>query len=264
MVRMLAPTSRPLLIAAGLALALVAVLAGAWQLGQRRLAVPPSALVASADGMRVALQVGPLVDGRRAIEAWVSDERGRPAELQSVGLRFTMPFICADIIDVVLVPVGAGHFRASGAFFGMAGSWQADITLQSSGASSRQARLFVPVERPDVVAPFGAGRPPDPAFLAAGRRLYAANCASCHGAGGAGDGPRGLGLTPRPTNLVEHMVAGKHTDEQTFLTISAGRPGTAMPAWGDKLSPDEIWQLAAYIRTFARPSATPAQSELRP
>jgi mono/diheme cytochrome c family protein len=241
-----------LVLAVGAALAVAA----SWQLGARP-RIPAAALVARAGDLQVALQVGALSEGRRAIEVWVSDGRGRPADLRAVALRFSMPFICADLIDVAPAATGRGYFKASGAFFGMAGSWLADVTLQAPGGPARQARLVVPIGQPDVAAPFAPGQLPDPALLDAGRQLYVANCAGCHGAGGRGDGPRGAALSPRPTDLGAHMVAGKHSDEQTYLTISNGRPGTAMAPWGDRLSADEIWRLTAYIRSLATDRPAP-------
>lgn len=34
--------------------------------------------------------------------------------------------------------------------------------------------------------------------IAQGERIYSANCVSCHGQSGAGDGPAGAGLSPHP------------------------------------------------------------------
>lgn len=217
------------------------------------LTIPASAVTATLGDRRVALSVGALTAGQRRIEVWNTDQHGRSLDdVQQVQLRFSMPFICADVIDLTLDRMTGGHFQRQGAFFGMAGSWVADLTLQTTAGQTYQTRLVAVVDQPDVVNPFAAGNLPDAAWLTQGRQLYVTHCAACHGMNGHGDGPRSATLNPRPTDLTAHMVAGKHTDEQTYLTISNGRTNTAMPAWGGTLREQEIWQLTAYIRTFAQ------------
>src|SRR5207245_905188 len=56
-------------------------------------------------------------------------------------------------------------------------------------------------------------------------------------------------------DLTQHMLLGKHTDGQVFLWIKDGYPGSAMPAWGQRLTEQQIWQLVTYLRTFATPAA---------
>lgn len=223
-------------------------------------AIPASAVTTTLGDRRIALSVGPLTEGQRRIEVWAIDQRGRSLnDVQQVHLSFSMPFICADVIDLTLDQAAGGHFQQQGAFFGMAGSWVADLTLQTTAGETYQTRLVAVVDQPDVVNPFAAGNLPDAALLAQGRQLYVTHCAACHGMNGRGDGPRSVTLNPRPTDLTAHMVDGKHTDEQTYLTISNGRANTAMPAWGGTLREQEIWQLTAYIRTFAQaPEQQPA------
>jgi mono/diheme cytochrome c family protein len=201
---------------------------------------------------QLALTVGELDGGQRIIEAQLHDAGGRPLALDAVQLRFAMPFICADRIDITLLPVAAGRYRAAGTFFWMSGSYLGELSVPADGTSQAQT-FVVPIAAPDVRSPFPLGALPDSATLAAGRQLYATHCASCHGDSGRGDGPASVGLSPRPSDLTEHMAAGKHSDEQIYLTIHNGRPGTAMAAWNPTLNTDEIWQLTAYLRTLATP-----------
>jgi mono/diheme cytochrome c family protein len=239
----------------GMVLALVLVSRILWS-SQTAPAIPSSAVIATVGERRVALHVGPLIDGQRMIDVWTVDQRGRTLDtVQQVSLSFAMPFICADVIDLTLDPIAPGHFQRQGAFFGMAGSWITDLTLHTVAGDTKQTRLVAVIDQPDVTNPFSEGLLLDAALLNQGRQLYVAHCATCHGILGRGDGPRSVALSPRPTDLTTHMVAGKHSDEQTYLTISNGRLGTAMPAWGGTLSEQEIWQLTAYIRTFAEASA---------
>jgi len=92
----------------------------------------------------------------------------------------------------------------------------------------------------------------DPALLSRGKQIYQANCASCHGDSGRGDGPSGVTLKPPPANLQVHLQAGNHSDRQIFEWISKGISDTAMPAFNDRLTPTEIGYVLNYILTFAQ------------
>ena len=76
------------------------------------------------------------------------------------------------------------------------------------------------------------------ADIAAGARVYSANCASCHGATGVGVGGIDLrrGRLPRAA-----------TDETLAALIAKGIPGTGMPSF--RLSPDEMRGLIAFVRS---------------
>lgn len=87
--------------------------------------------------------------------------------------------------------------------------------------------------------------------LEAGQGLFIANCASCHGPTGKGDGPVGVTLNPRPADLSQHAIPGVHTDAQLYEWITNGFPGSAMPAWKATLSDTDRWNLVNFIRTLA-------------
>lgn len=89
------------------------------------------------------------------------------------------------------------------------------------------------------------------ASVARGQKLYAANCASCHGAQGRGDGPAGAALKPKPTDLA--AMAGGHTDGDYAWKIAHGRG--PMPAWKGVLTENQIWDAVNYIQGLAKPGA---------
>jgi copper transport protein len=96
------------------------------------------------------------------------------------------------------------------------------------------------------------GPSPTPADLgqvARGQAIYTQYCATCHGTAGRGDGPAGKGLNPPPADFRVHMQQG-HTDLQLYDWISNGFPGSAMPAWSSTLTPDQILDVIAFIRTY--------------
>src|SRR6266404_5385744 len=87
---------------------------------------------------------------------------------------------------------------------------------------------------------------PQAANLNEGKSLFAANCASCHGDTGAGNGPAAGALAPSPTNF--HLK--KPTEERASEVLENGVPGTAMPPWQSQLSLDERHALVAFVRSL--------------
>ena len=90
----------------------------------------------------------------------------------------------------------------------------------------------------------------------AGKPVYDAKCALCHGVKGDGKGPAAELLLPQPRDFTSGVYkirtsANKvPTDQDIFRMISNGMPGTSMPAW-DVLPERDRWNLVAYIKTFA-------------
>lgn len=77
--------------------------------------------------------------------------------------------------------------------------------------------------------------------VALGEQLFATTCAACHGEEGSG------GTGPVLHSL---QVLTRNTDEQLANTIINGghRPGSVMPAFGDRLTTPEIEALVSTIR----------------
>ncbi len=87
-----------------------------------------------------------------------------------------------------------------------------------------------------------------------GARFYEANCATCHGAKGDGQGPRAYFINPKPRNFVEPGVRAYLNRPALFAAIAAGRTGTEMPAWDKVIGDQEIADVAEYVfRAFVRP-----------
>ena len=85
--------------------------------------------------------------------------------------------------------------------------------------------------------------------LIAGVKLYAQNCAVCHGdaSGKATDVARGL--YQDPPQLAKEGVEDD-PDGVTFWKLSHGIRWTGMPAFGKTLKEDQIWQLTLFLKTM--------------
>lgn len=92
--------------------------------------------------------------------------------------------------------------------------------------------------------------PPAEANLQEGKRLFEANCASCHGSRGLGDGEAGRSLNPRPANIARFAKMPMASDGYLLWTLSeGGKPvNSAMPAFGQALSEEELWKIILYLR----------------
>ena len=91
-----------------------------------------------------------------------------------------------------------------------------------------------------------------PSVAAMGARLFATNCATCHGAAGKGDGLAAAALNPRPKDLTSQSVQSE-PDGALFWKITRGRG--AMPAW-PWLPERERWALVWMIRELGRAAAS--------
>lgn len=87
-----------------------------------------------------------------------------------------------------------------------------------------------------------------------GKELFTRNCLACHGKAGAGDGPAGKALNPRPANLRER--APQLSDEELAKVIKRGGLAVGkspiMAPFGAKLTDEEIAEVVAYIRVLSR------------
>ena len=118
------------------------------------------------------------------------------------------------------------------------------------------------VRLPQASLPFGGGARAPRAGLASGAlavahpdadamRLFARNCATCHGLDGSGQGPSVLDRPAR--NFKDGGFSFGNTADAIFNTISHGIPGTPMPAFGQALEEADRRRLAAYVRTLGPP-----------
>ncbi|MEW6567855.1 MAG: c-type cytochrome [Chloroflexota bacterium] len=82
-----------------------------------------------------------------------------------------------------------------------------------------------------------------PGDLGRGATIYAANCAVCHGVEGEG----GIGPRLNPNDFI-----AAQTDAELLAFIRAGRPGTVMAGYADRLTSSQLTDLVALLRAWTR------------
>jgi mono/diheme cytochrome c family protein len=117
----------------------------------------------------------------------------------------------------------------------------------------------------------GDGRAGDPQRIDAGRRIYTAQCAACHGPRGEGqpdwDRPNAAGELPAPPHDREGHT-WKHSDAMLYRLVKDGwrdpynkTPRLTMPAFGQTLAPGEIHDVIEYLKTMWTPDQRSFQQE---
>jgi mono/diheme cytochrome c family protein len=89
-----------------------------------------------------------------------------------------------------------------------------------------------------------------PGTVDRGGALYAEHCAGCHDPSGTGHGTAGLALYPSPALLAELVRRPAGVDEYLLWAITEGGSafGSRMPAFEDRLTREQIWQVIIYMR----------------
>jgi copper transport protein len=186
----------------------------------------------------------------------------------------TLPIKAAT--DTAGVPRPAWHFGTAGIFglilgvlgvIGVAIAWRASTkTLRRESLGLGAAALAVaavlllqsrvtPVEAISLNTPNPIAMTND--SIERGKTVFQANCIACHGVAGRGDGPLAQTFNPPAADFTSPH-AFLHVDAEFFNWIKEGKPGTAMPAFIDKLTDNDIWDVINYIR------ASQAQSKGTP
>jgi mono/diheme cytochrome c family protein len=130
------------------------------------------------------------------------------------------------------------------------GGFQGNVLTNSTGDS--QSEIEVKKIPPDDFAGLTNPLKKTEENLAEGESLYQANCSSCHGTGGQGDGLAAGGINPVPQILAR--TQSEQSDAYLYWRIAEGglmEPfNSLMPAWKGLLDEDQIWQIITYIRTM--------------
>lgn len=166
-------------------------------------------------------------------------ELGVLATPSKIVLAILAAFAAASFVIAVATAAAGRYRRMSIAWSGLALwlglGW---IALRPALEPAYPTSFYAPAQ------PYAA------ASVERGARLYAANCALCHGADGRGDGPAAAGLAVHPADLTApHLFA--HTPGDLFWWVSRGRAGGVMPGFAAVMNPAERWDVINFVRARA-------------
>jgi len=201
--------------------------------------------------------------GRCRFDAWVGELRGEfsPARALNHTLSWPPNFIDvrraavarperAEEKDVRKVLLGAVLMLVILLLSALAVMRLGLMPVNADGThSTLEARIMPLVLHASIVRHAAADANPlavNEENLKAGASTYKAMCARCHSTPGDNPSVYGQSFYPPAPQLPGGMP--NYTDAQLFWTIKHGIRNTGMPAWGNMLSDDEIWQLVSLLK----------------
>jgi len=132
--------------------------------------------------------------------------------------------------------------------------------LISLAALSAQQTQPPPKTAPpsDAAIPAQAAKQPNPVksspeSLARARKWWGLDCAMCHGNNGDGKGSLAADMKLQLADFTNPAALKDRTDGELFYIIKTGTQD--MPPEGDRVKPQENWDLVNYVRSLAKKSA---------
>jgi copper transport protein len=104
-----------------------------------------------------------------------------------------------------------------------------------------QARIEEPASLAAVIA--------DDATIQRGSAVYAAQCLTCHGVTGQGDGPQAAQNPVPPADFTD-PIHQLHSNESMAAMVVNGFPESGMPPFGETLTGQQIDDVVAYVRSL--------------
>ncbi len=158
----------------------------------------------------------------------------------------------------VLLPVLVGYYAYSQA----AAKAEAPVELRAIHPAPPTSISFrgKTIDLQDPETPIRKDIKANPAnrakHLAAGGAAYIQNCVYCHGDNLDGKGHFAHGFNPQPADFTDSGTIAQLSEGFLFWRIAKGGPGlpkestpwnSAMPAWEDRLTEEQIWQVIYYL-----------------
>jgi mono/diheme cytochrome c family protein len=156
-----------------------------------------------------------------------------------------MKMLIAFIVGLVTLPVLF-------ALAGIAGYLPSDSTSEpphwESSFGMRALDASLEKRSSGLTNPVKSG---DSAAIVAGQKIYAKNCAGCHG-GAKGPSSFGSGFYPR---VPQFFQEGTDVDpNEAYAAVHDGIRYSGMPAWHDQLKDEQIWQVANFVAQIRAPN----------
>jgi mono/diheme cytochrome c family protein len=138
-------------------------------------------------------------------------------------------------------------------------------------------RGWVPTQKKAIAvgeAPIFMGKPPSQLSAAEKKELEesiqrgyiqfttgTAQCRSCHNDFGRANDYRydDWGTVVRPANLTMGIYRGGRRPLDIYYRIHSGINGAGMPAFGDSIKPDQIWDIVNFLEAMPYPQMLPAE-----
>jgi mono/diheme cytochrome c family protein len=155
-------------------------------------------------------------------------------------MRLFLAFIIGIVATVVIGGVAAYELALNGYLVPP----NADIPPSSLEASVAHKALHASVRR--EIAGMTDPVPMNAASMSAGVKLYAQNCAVCHGAADAKPSKLAQGFYIESPMLAKDGVTDD-PEAETYWKLTHGIRFSAMPAFGTTLSDTERWQITQFV-----------------
>jgi mono/diheme cytochrome c family protein len=122
--------------------------------------------------------------------------------------------------------------------------WESSLGMRALDASleHRASGLKNPIAANDTRA------------LAAGQKLYADNCAGCHGTRSAPSKWGASGFYPRVPQFWQQ--GSDVSAEEAYAAVHDGIRYSGMGAWRDLMKDDDIWKVANFVSRIKAPGST--------
>jgi mono/diheme cytochrome c family protein len=117
----------------------------------------------------------------------------------------------------------------------------------SAGAYAQYAGWDIPAGAKEQKSPLK----PSADVVRKGKAVFASKCQKCHGPGAKGDGPDSDPKSPA-ADLTDEFRYDLNPEGVLYHRVWSGHP-PEMPAFKSQLSPDEVWQVVAYVMSLRKP-----------
>jgi mono/diheme cytochrome c family protein len=107
----------------------------------------------------------------------------------------------------------------------------------------------IPPEAVSLVNPIK----PSAESLAHAKKIYGYECALCHGEDGAGAGDISKNMKAKMPDFRDPAALKGRTDGELMYIIKNGKG--EMDGEGQRVKPDDLWNLVNYVRSFAKVQA---------
>ncbi len=167
---------------------------------------------------------------------------------------------------LILIPLLAGYF----AWTQVSGKVQAPAELRSAHPAPPNSLQFRgrTIQIQGLENPFweGGTERPAPELVREGGNIYISDCVLCHGDLLDGNGPFAQGMNPKPADFTNSGTIAQLQQSYLFWRIAKGGPAlpseatpwnSAMPAWEEKLTEEQIWKVIIYLYEAAGSSINP-------